>query len=268
LKTAHYSSTGKSTLFSGGIRMAKRKTPSQQANEPSLCAEAPTWSPPKLATGWNDALRSIFESESFQKLQAFLGEERKNFPIYPPESDVFSAFQLTTLEAVKVLILGQDPYHNPGEAHGLCFSVRPGITVPPSLKNIYKELKDDLGINPPKHGFLEAWAKQGVLLVNAVMTVRENQPNSHKDQGWEKFTDAVIAKVNEQKERVVFVLWGAYAQKKAKLIDTTRHVILASAHPSPLSAKNGFFGSKPFSKINAALEEAGRTPIGWESGDQ
>lgn len=248
--------------------MAKRKPKADAPTEANLFSapeeSVPRWEPPRLAAGWKEKLRDVFDSPGFQKLQAFVKQERQNFAVFPPEEDVFSAFRLTSFDDVKVLILGQDPYHNPGEAHGLCFSVRPGVVVPASLRNIYKELKNDLDVDAPKHGFLEAWAKQGVLLLNAVMTVRQNQPNSHKDKGWEAFTDAVISKVNEKAERVVFVLWGAYAQKKSKLIDAKRHTILMSAHPSPLSAKNGFFGSKPFSKINEALEEAGREPIRWE----
>jgi uracil-DNA glycosylase len=174
---------------------------------------------------------------------------------------------LTPYEKVSVLILGQDPYHEVGQAHGLCFSVRSDVAIPPSLQNIYKELHDDLGCAIPNNGYLTPWAEQGVLLLNAVLTVRAHQANSHQGKGWEYFTDAVIRAVNDKPDRVVFVLWGAYARKKKPLIDTSRHVIIESAHPSPLSAANGFFGSRPFSKINAALREAGKPEIDWQIPD-
>ena len=180
---------------------------------------------------------------------------------------MFAAFEHTPYNKVSVLLLGQDPYHGEGQAHGLCFSVLPGTKPPPSLANIYKELQADAGCKIPNHGYLVTWAEQGVLMLNAVLTVRAHTPNSHKDKGWEQFTDAAIAAVNAKPDRVVFVLWGGYAQKKAKLIDTTRHVIVQSAHPSPLSAYNGFFGSKPFSKINAALQAAGKPIIDWRIAD-
>ena len=245
----------------------KRSSKKTESTEPSLFSEAdgkPAWVPPPLAEGWIEQLQDEFNQPYFQNLQAFLAQDRQEHKVYPPEEEVFTAFRLTPFEEVKVLILGQDPYHNPGEAHGLCFSVKPGMKVPPSLRNIFKELKDDIGCAIPAHGDLETWGKQGVFLLNAVMTVRENQPTSHKDKGWERFTDAVIRKVSAKEDRVVFVLWGAYAQKKTALIDLSRHTVLQSVHPSPLSAKNGFFGSKPFSQANAALKKAGRGEIDWE----
>ena len=196
-------------------------------------------------------------------LQSFVAEERAEHTVYPPAKDVYNAFRYTPLDEVKVFLLGQDPYPNPGQAHGLCFSVRPGVRLPGSLRNIYKELHDDLGITPPKHGYLVSWAKRGVLMLNACLTVRAEKPNSHAGKGWEKFTDAALRAVVAQKRRIVFVLWGAYAQKKIPLIDQEQHAIVKSAHPSPLSAANGFFGSKPFSKVNAALEDAGEKPIDW-----
>jgi uracil-DNA glycosylase len=187
--------------------------------------------------------------------------------VFPPEKDVFNALRYTAYEDVKVLLLGQDPYHDDGQAHGLCFSVPPGVAFPPSLANIFKELKEDQGFPRPNNGCLIPWAGQGVLLLNAVLTVRAHQPNSHKNKGWEKFTDAIIHRVGEKSERVVFLLWGNHAQKKAGLIDTSRHTIIATAHPSPLSAKRGFFGSRPFSMANTALAAAGRSTIDWRIPD-
>jgi len=215
-----------------------------------------------LPDSWQQALESEFAAPYFHALKDFLVRERAEQTIYPPAPEVFSALRLTPLEDVKVLILGQDPYHGSGQAQGLSFSVRPGVRVPPSLQNIYKELHDDLGIPPPRSGDLTSWAAQGVLLLNAVLTVRAGQPNSHANQGWEPLTDAVIRAVNAQPGRVVFVLWGAYARKKAKLITAPQHVILESAHPSPFSAER-FFGSRPFSQANAALAETGRGPVNW-----
>jgi uracil-DNA glycosylase len=200
-------------------------------------------------------------------LQQFVKEERKKYQVFPPDKEVFAALHLTPYEKVSVLILGQDPYHEVGQAHGLCFSVLPDVAIPPSLQNIYQELHDDLGCTIPNNGYLTPWAEQGVLLLNAVLTVRAHQANSHQGKGWENFTDAIIRTVNEKPDRVVFVLWGAYARKKKLLIDTTRHVIIESAHPSPLSAANGFFGSRPFSKINAALRAAGKPEIDWQIPD-
>jgi uracil-DNA glycosylase len=216
---------------------------------------------------WRPVLLSETEKPYWKPLQQFVRDERKKYTVFPPDKDVFAALHLTPYEKVSVLILGQDPYHDDGQAHGLCFSVRPGIAIPPSLLNIYKELRDDLGCTIPNNGCLTAWAEQGVLLLNAVLTVRAHQANSHQGKGWESFTDAIIRTVNDKPDRVVFVLWGAYARKKAPLIDTSRHVIIQSAHPSPLSASNGFFGSRPFSKINAALREAGKPEINWQIPD-
>jgi len=219
---------------------------------------------PNLPTSWQQLLAAEFEKPYFQKLQEFVDNERKTQTIYPPEKEVFSAFELTPYEDLNVLLLGQDPYHDNNQAHGLCFSVRPGIKPPPSLVNMFKELKSEFGYPIPNNGYLVPWAKQGLLMLNAVLTVRAHSPNSHKDKGWETFTDAVISKVNEKQSSVIFVLWGSYAQKKSKLIDTQHHTIIKSAHPSPLSANNGFFGSKPFSAINAALKSKGKTEINWQ----
>ena len=201
------------------------------------------------------------------QLQQFVEAERREHTVFPPERDVFNALELTPYEQVKVLLLGQDPYHDHNQAHGLCFSVRPGIAPPPSLVNMYKELKSDVGFRIPNNGYLVKWADQGILMLNAVLTVRAHEPNSHKNKGWERFTDAIISAVNGKPDLVVFVLWGGYAQKKLKLIDTERHVVIQSAHPSPLSARNGFFGSRPFSKINAALLAAGKSAIDWQIPD-
>ena len=198
-------------------------------------------------TDWNPVLRAELAKPYWEPLQKFVAEERAQHTVYPPADEVFSALYLTPFAEVKVLILGQDPYHGPRQAHGLCFSVRPGIERPPSLVNIFKELHEDLGLRPPNHGCLEGWAQQGVLLLNAVLTVRANNANSHQGKGWEQFTDEIIRTVNDKPDTVVFILWGAYARKKRALIDTTRHVVIESAHPSPLSAHNGFFGSRPFS---------------------
>ena len=203
----------------------------------------------------------------FRKLQAFVAEEREKHAVYPPEPDVFNALKFASYADTKVLLLGQDPYHNVGQAHGLCFSVLPGIDPPPSLVNIYKELKTDVGFRIPNNGYLAHWAEQGILMLNAVLTVRAHEAASHAKHGWETFTDVVIRKVSEKSDPVVFVLWGAYAQKKIALIDTSRHTIVQSVHPSPLSARNGFFGSKPFSQINAALEANGKPPIDWQIPD-
>ena len=214
----------------------------------------------ELPASWRGVLAPEFAKPYIAKLEAFLEAEREAHEVFPPEDQVFSAFELTPFDAVRVVILGQDPYHDDAQAHGLAFSVRRGVKVPPSLVNIFKELEADLGVPRPDHGFLEPWARHGVLLLNTVLTVRAHQAASHKGKGWENLTDAVIAAVNSKPERVVFVLWGAHAHKKLELIDTVRHTVLKSAHPSPLSARNGFFGSKPFSKINAALGE----PIDWK----
>jgi len=223
-----------------------------------------------VETSWRPILIEETEKPYFKTLRQFVAEERRQGVVYPPKEQEFAALHLTPFEKVSVLILGQDPYHGPNQAQGLCFSVRRGVPPPPSLQNIYKvqniykELRDDVGCAIPTHGDLTHWAEQGVLLLNAVLTVRAGQAASHGGKGWETFTDAVIQAVNAKTDRVVFVLWGAYARKKAPLIDTARHVIIQSAHPSPLSANNGFFGSRPFSKINAALREAGRPEIDWQ----
>jgi uracil-DNA glycosylase len=216
-----------------------------------------------VTTDWNPILRSEFDEDYWKQLQTFVAEERQRHTVYPPHEQVFAALHLTPYAETRVLILGQDPYHGPRQAHGLCFSVQHGVAIPPSLANIHTELRADLGIEPPGHGNLEAWARQGVLLLNATLTVRAGQAASHQGKGWETFTDQVIRAVNAKPERVVFVLWGASARKKKPLIDTTRHAIVESAHPSPLSASNGFFGSRPFSRANAALAEAGIEPVDW-----
>jgi uracil-DNA glycosylase len=216
-----------------------------------------------MKTDWNPILRDEFAKPYWQELQRFVVEERQRATVYPPHDEVFAALRLTPFADVKAVILGQDPYHGPNQAHGLCFSVRGGITPPPSLQNIFKELEADLGYPPPGHGCLDHWARQGVLLLNTSLTVRQARAGSHQGKGWEVFTDEVLRAVNAKEDRVVFILWGAAARKKKALIDRDRHVVIESAHPSPLSASNGFFGSHPFSRANAALEEAGRTPIDW-----
>ncbi len=212
---------------------------------------------------WQPHLASETTQPYFGLLERFLAAERAQYQVFPPEEDVFNALRYTPYERVNVLLLGQDPYHDDGQAHGLCFSVRPGIQPPPSLANMYKELRADLGYPIPNNGYLVPWAEQGILMLNAVLTVRAHAPNSHKGKGWETFTDAVIRSVNKKADPVVFVLWGGYARKKIPLIDTTRHTIVQSAHPSPLSAHNGFFGSRPYSSINAALRAAGKPEIDW-----
>lgn len=212
---------------------------------------------------WREILADEVAKPYFRELASFVATEREHHVVYPPPEDVFAALAHTPFATVNVVLLGQDPYHDHGQAHGLCFSVRPGVAPPPSLANIFKELQSDLGLPIPNHGHLVTWAEQGVLLLNAVLTVRAHSPNSHKNVGWERFTDAVLAKVNAAPSPVVFVLWGAYAQKKAKLIDRSRHTVIEAAHPSPLSARAGFFGSKPFSTVNEALRSHGKPPIQW-----
>jgi len=214
-------------------------------------------------TDWNPVLREEFAKPYWAELQQFVIGERAKGTVYPPHDEVFAALHLTSYAEVKAVILGQDPYHGPNQAHGLCFSVRKGVPLPPSLQNIFKELEQDVGCTAPDHGCLDHWARQGVLLLNATLTVRRSQAASHQGKGWEVFTDEVLRMVNEKQERVVFILWGASARKKKALIDTSRHVIIESPHPSPLSASSGFFGSRPFSRTNAALVEAGREPIDW-----
>lgn len=215
-----------------------------------------------LEPTWRERLASEFEKPYWSSLSTFVTRQRNEHPVFPPAADVFEAFRLTPWSQVKVLLLGQDPYHGEGQAHGLCFSVRAGVKIPPSLSNVYKELESDLGIPPADHGCLVSWARQGVLMLNAVLTVRAGEPNSHKGQGWERFTDRVIECLDARDEPIVFVLWGGYARKKKKRIDARRHAIVESAHPSPLSARS-FFGSRPFSRINAHLVERGHSPIDW-----
>lgn len=218
----------------------------------------------ELEGDWKAALSAELSAPYMEDLAAFLGSELDaGKQIFPARPDYFAALDLTPLERVKVVILGQDPYHGDGQAHGLCFSVQPGVRVPPSLKNIYKELESDLGIPRAAHGNLESWARQGVLLINSVLTVERGLAASHRGRGWERFTDAVIAAVNDLAHPVVFLLWGAYAQKKAQFVDTDRHLVLGAAHPSPLSAHNGFLGCRHFSKANAFLSSNGMEPIDW-----
>jgi uracil-DNA glycosylase len=214
-------------------------------------------------TDWNPLLRGEFDKPYWAELQAFVAAERARAEVFPPADQVFAALHLTSYAATRVVLLGQDPYHGRGQAHGLCFSVRRGVAPPPSLQNVFRELHDDLGVDPPGHGNLEAWTMQGVLLLNTCLTVRSGAAGSHHGKGWETFTDEVLRVVNAKTERVVFLLWGAPARRKASLVDTSRHVVVQSAHPSPLSAHQGFFGSRPFSRTNAALEEAGLAPIDW-----
>ena len=216
-----------------------------------------------IPAAWQAILEPEFDKPYFAKLEAFLETERSAHQVFPPEADVFHALELTAPADVRVLIVGQDPYHNVGQAHGLAFSVKSGTRLPPSLLNIYAELETDLGVPRSKSGNLEMWSRQGVLLLNTSLTVRAHEAASHKNKGWEKLTDAIIHAVSSQAQPVVFVLWGGHAQKKLPLIDITRHTVIQSVHPSPLSAHNGFFGSKPFSKVNAALSEAGQMPIDW-----
>lgn len=220
-----------------------------------------------METSWRPVLLEETRKPYFRNLQKFVAMERQKFTVFPPETEVFSALHLTPVEKVSVLILGQDPYHDDNQAHGLCFSVRPGVPIPPSLLNIFKELENDVGCKMPNNGYLTHWAEQGVLLLNAVLTVQAHQANSHKDRGWETFTDAVIQAVNAKTDPVVFVLWGANARKKISLIDQSRHIVIESPHPSPLSAHRGFFGSRPFSRINTALRAAGKAEIDWQIPD-
>jgi uracil-DNA glycosylase len=218
----------------------------------------------KLHPGWRARLGGEFAEPYMAELKRFLVAEReRGRRIFPKGSEWFRALDLTPLEEVRVVILGQDPYHGEGQAHGLCFSVQPGVQPPPSLVNIYKELQSDLGIKPARHGFLEHWAKQGVLLLNSVLTVEMGRAASHRERGWERFTDRIIREVNAKPEPVVFMLWGSYAQKKAAFVDPSRHLVLKAPHPSPLSAHSGFFGCRHFSKANAFLKSKGLAPIDW-----
>jgi uracil-DNA glycosylase len=218
---------------------------------------------PKIDSSWKEILKDEFHKEYMFELKKFLLEEKKRYTIYPSGKNIFNAYNITPFDKVKVVILGQDPYHGPNQAHGLAFSVLEGVAYPPSLQNIFKELVDDIGCDYPKTSDLTPWAKQGVFLINAVLSVRASQPNSHKDKGWEKFTDATIKQISQKKENVVFILWGRPAQQKEKLIDTSKHFVLKAPHPSPLSAYRGFFGSKPFSKTNSYLLSKGISPINW-----
>lgn len=217
-----------------------------------------------ISGDWYEALKGEFGKPYYKELFLTVNQEYKTKEIFPPAEDIFNAFHLTPLNKVKVVILGQDPYHNYNQAHGLCFSVRKGIPVPPSLVNIYQELHEDLGCSIPEHGCLTKWASQGVLMLNTVLTVRAHQANSHRGIGWEEFTDAAIRAVNAQDRPIVFILWGAPAQKKKRMLDNPKHLILQAPHPSPLSAYRGFFGSKPFSQTNKFLQEHGVEPIDWQ----
>lgn len=212
---------------------------------------------------WKPILKKAAEKESYQNLREFLVDEYNSQTIYPEMSNIWQAFEWTPYNDVKVVILGQDPYHGPNQAHGLSFSVKPGVSLPPSLRNIYKELQNDLGYEPVNHGYLKHWATQGVLLLNTVLTVRAGQAHSHRDKGWESLTDEVIRALNERDKPMVFLLWGGAAKKKMNMIDTSKHVVITSSHPSPLSAYRGFLGSKPFSRTNEALENIGIDPIDW-----
>ena len=217
----------------------------------------------KIDESWKKHLAPEFQKEYFKKLTDFVREEYHTARIYPPGNLIFNAFNLCPCDKVKVVIIGQDPYHGPGQAHGLCFSVNDGVQFPPSLQNIFKEIKSDIGSPIPTTGNLTRWAQQGVLLLNATLTVREHQAGSHQKKGWEEFTDAAIQSLAQEKEHLVFILWGAYAQKKGAFIDRERHLVLSSAHPSPLSAYNGFFGNRHFSRTNEYLVANGETPIEW-----
>lgn len=217
-----------------------------------------------IGNDWDEVLGSEFEKEYYKRLMKFLEEERQDNTIYPPEEDVFNALKFSPYNNTKVVILGQDPYHEPGQAHGLCFSVNKGVKIPPSLVNIYKEMQNDMGIIQPNHGYLADWAYQGVLLLNTVLTVRRGEANSHKGKGWEKFTDRIVELLNQREKPMVFILWGANAKSKQSLITNKDHMILSGAHPSPLSAFNGFFGGGYFSKANRFLELTGQDPIDWQ----
>ena len=220
-----------------------------------------------IGNDWDEVLSDLFQSENYKKIREFLKEEYSTYTIYPSMYDIFNAFKMTPYKSIKAVILGQDPYHEPNQAHGLCFSVKDGCVPPPSLINIFKEMKSDLGLEPPKNGDLTKWAERGVLLLNTTLTVRRGAANSHSKCGWTAFTDEVIKKISAREKPVVFILWGGNARAKKPLIDTERHFIIESAHPSPLSCYNGFFGSKPFSKTNGFLERVGEEPIDWNLND-
>lgn len=217
-----------------------------------------------IGNDWDQVLKDEFDKPYYQNLRTFLDEQYSNETIYPVAKNIYNALKLTPYQDTKVVILGQDPYHEPGQAHGLAFSVGKNIEIPPSLQNIYKELHDDIGCSIPKHGYLVDWAKQGVLLLNTVLTVRAHQANSHKGKGWEYLTDSIIEKLNNKQNPVVFILWGSNARSKKSLITSPNHLIIESVHPSPLSAYNGFFGSKPFSKTNDFLIKTNQKPIDWQ----
>jgi len=217
----------------------------------------------QIAESWKNKLQPEFEKDYFKQLVAFVKNEYTSYKVFPKGRQIFSAFDFCSFDDLKVVIIGQDPYHGDGQANGLCFSVNDGVKMPPSLKNIFKEIKDDLGKDFPRSGNLERWAKQGVLLLNATLTVRSQSPGSHQNKGWEEFTDAVIKTISKEKEDVVFLLWGAYAQRKGEIIDANRHKILSSAHPSPFAANRGFFGNKHFSQANSYLTQKGLKPIDW-----
>ncbi len=217
----------------------------------------------KIEASWKRELSQEFEKDYFVNLTRFVRQEYAQTTIYPPGSLIFNAFNLCPFDKVKVVIIGQDPYHGPGQAHGLCFSVNDGVAFPPSLVNIFKEIQSDMGIPTPSSGNLTRWAEQGVLLLNATLTVRAHQAGSHQRRGWEEFTDAAIRQLAEKREKLVFILWGAYAQKKGAFIDRSKHLVLSSAHPSPLSAYNGFFGNRHFSQTNDYLTAQGKSPIQW-----
>jgi uracil-DNA glycosylase len=239
--------------------VGKAKTPRSPKRDTTMHLDA-------IPPSWRAVLAGEFQKPYFKELKELVDGERSQHTVYPPEDEVFTALKLTPYDRVNALLLGQDPYPGPNQAHGLCFSVKPGVKPPASLRNMFKELHDDLGCKVPNHGYLVPWAEQGLLMLNAVLTVRAGEPNSHAGHGWEHFTDAVIKDLNEKDDPVVFVLWGNYAQKKAKLIDEDKHTILKAAHPSPLSMKR-FFGSRPFSAINAALEKHGKPAIDWQIPD-
>ena len=216
-----------------------------------------------LGNEWDEILREEFESDYYRRIRAILKKEYAEYEIYPPKEDIFNALRYTSYSDVKAVLLGQDPYHGPGQAHGLCFSVRPGVEPPPSLKNIFRELETDMGLEPPTSGCLTPWAQEGVLLLNTTLTVRRGQANSHKNLGWTQFTDAVIRKLNDRTQPIVFLLWGGNARSKRELITNPQHLVLETVHPSPLSAYNGFFGCRHFSQCNEFLMKDGGAPIDW-----